>query len=204
MKRYLARARDWAYLLVTAKPADARHYWTMRLDREQGARQFPVPVSTARELTAMLGPQDRAVVFGSAGSVAALVAAGCDVTHVESDPGRAYGAEYLLAPGMRARLTSLVIDRGHVQGRQQYAHAFIDLAAGTRLVVVAGRSRSKVSECVAEHAHPGTRLVVVRGDRSKYRQLRDGLASAGKKCRIDRGPAADGSSVRTSALVVQL
>ncbi|NDB18216.1 MAG: hypothetical protein EB027_02935, partial [Actinobacteria bacterium] len=110
-----------------------------------------MPVRTAQELVAGLRREDRAVVFGSPGSVAALVAAGCVVTHVESDPGRAYGAEYLLAASLRPRLTSLVIDRGHAGGRLEYARSFADIGVDARVVVVAGRSRAKVAHCVAEH-----------------------------------------------------
>lgn len=176
----------------------------MRTQPEQGQRQLPVPVSTSRALTSSLSRGNAAVVFGSAGSVVALVDAGCSVTHIESDPGRAFGAEFLLDAKQRTRLRSVVIDRGDADGRQEYARAFQQHGDGAALVVVGGRSRNKIVESVCQHAAPGTQVVVIRGGRDKYKELVRQVAASGRRVRLESGPAADGSSVRTSAVIIEV
>lgn len=161
-----------------------------------------MPVRTARGMLDFVNSGDAAVVFGSPGSVTTLINAGCAVTHVESDPGRAYGAEALLHASQREGLQSLVIDRGHSQGRAAYANAFCTLGIDAKLVVVGGRSRANVAKCVVSHAAPGTRMVVVSGGRGRYSELRAQLAQAGVRFRVEVGPSADGSAVKTSAIVV--
>lgn len=202
VKPSLERLRDRLYLLVTASTADSSHYWAMRERPDAARRQPPVPVRTAKLLSSLAQSHRTAVVYGAVGAAVALVDSGCSVTHFESDPGRAFGAEFLLTPAQKPSLTSVVIDRGHGSGRSDYVHSYETLTDPPRLVVVGGRSRTAVTRVVCESAPAGSTVVVVRGGRERYQSLRTSLAEAGRKFVLHAGPSADGSARRTTAIVI--
>lgn len=202
MKRVIHRLADHLYVMATASREDGNHYWQMRRQPTKAVRQPPVPVKTARLFTAWAAEAPSAVVFGSTRSALALIDAGCKVTLIESDPGRAFGAEFHSAAEQRGLLTTKVIDRGSSAGREEYAHAYRGVAGGPTLVVVGGRNRTAVVRDVIAHAPHGSTVVVIGGGRNRYRQMRDMLHQETMNFDLHVGPSADGSARRTTAVII--
>ena len=204
MQRQLHRLADRVFLMFTASREDATHYWQMRDDATLAARQPPVPVKTARRLAAMAMGGAHAAVFGSVPTALALMDMGCKVSLIESDPGRAFGAEFHAREGQSDLISVRVIDRGNSLGRQEYAHAYADIPEQPQLIVIAGRNRRAVCRDVISNAPKGSTIVIVRGGREKYQGLRDTLRQSFISFTVDVGPAADGRARRTSALIATL
>lgn len=202
MKRLLRRLIDRVYLVFTASPEDARHYWNMRKDPAQSVRQAPIPVKTARLLSTLAQRTESAVVFGSTSSALALLDLGCSVTLVESDSGRAFGAEFHSDQQQRGLLSTVVIDRGSSEGRESYVHAYRDGSSRPPLVVIGGRSRTAVVRSVMGHAPQGSSLIVIGGGRDRYRELRSALRELGADFELHVGPSANGSARRCTAIVI--
>jgi hypothetical protein len=204
VKRRLLRLADRIYVLVTASAADGKHYWKMRRDQKLSQRQPPVPVATARWISERGTQLGNALVFGSTGAAVSLVDLSCRVTHIESDPGRAFAAEFLLSPEQRPLLNSVVIDRRNADGRQAYINAMSTHGSGAKLIIVGGKAKADVVAAVLGVAPAGAHVVVVRGGRDKYHPLRAALREANRDFSSEWGPSADGSARRTSALVVDV
>ena len=195
---------DRVYLVFTANREDARHYWKMRNDHTQSVRQAPIPVKTAKLLATLAQRAESAVVFGSTSSALALIDLGCSVTLVESDPGRAFGAEFHSDPQQRGLLRTVVIDRGSSEGRETYVHAYRDGSSRPTLVVVGGRSRTAVVRDVLNHAPHGAAVIVIAGGRDRYRELRSSLRELGVEFALHVGPSANGSARRCTAIIISV
>ena len=204
MQRRLQRLVDRVFLTLTASREDATHYWQMRNNSTLAVRQPPLPVKTFRRLAGLIRSDGHAVVFGSVPTALALMDLGCKVSLIESDPGRAFGAEFHTREGQHDLLSVRVIDRGNSQGRQEYAHAYSGLPEQSQLVIIAGRNRRAVCRDVIASAPKGSTVVIARGGREKYRDLRDSLRQSLISFNVDVGPAADGGARRTSALIATL